>query len=164
MIPLEVVAIILSGIGISASILYYANILRDTSKARQREIIFQRGQVYNLEYAQSFAKVMNMRDWETPEEFDDKYGMYTNPDEWSYYMYITRAYNIGGLLLKENMVDADLVFKLYPPFSVINMWETFEPLMIHLREWTNYPDAYNSFEYLYEEAKKRYPKITPIKN
>ena len=161
MVSLEVIALILTGLSITVSIVYYANILRDTSKARQREIIFQRGQVYNLEYSKAFAKTLNMRDWKTPEEFQNKYGVYNNPEEFAYYMYITRVYNIGGLLLKENMVDADLVFKLYPPFSVINVWETFEPLMLNLRERTNYPDAYKPFEYLYTQAKKKYPQITP---
>jgi hypothetical protein len=162
MVSLEVIALVLTGLSITASIVYYANVIQNSIKARHRELIFQRGQVYNLEYSKAFGKVYNMRDWKTPEEFNEKYGMYTNPDEWAYYMYITRAYNIGGLLLQENMVDADLVFKLYPPFSVINLWETFGPLMVNLRERTNYPDAYKSFEYLYEEAKKRYPNITPV--
>jgi len=67
MVSIEVIALVLTGIGLAASLVYYANILQNSSKARQRELIFQRGQVYNLEYSKAFSKVINMRDWNTPE-------------------------------------------------------------------------------------------------
>lgn len=161
MVSLEVVAILLSGIGISASLVYYAQVLRNTNKSRLREVIFQRAQVYSSSYTEAFAATRTMNDWETVEEFQSKYGISASPDKWSKYMYITRVYNIAGILLKENMADADLIFKLYPPYAVINVWEQFLPITENLREHVNYPEAYESFEFLYEQAKQRYPAIIP---
>ena len=153
--------LVLTGLGLAASIFYYSMVLRNTNKARLREVIFQRAQVYNSYYTESFAATRTMNDWETVEEFYSKYGISVNPDKWSKYMYITRVYNIAGILLKENMADADLIFKLNPPYAVINVWEQLLPITKSLREHVNYPEAYESFEFLYEQAKQRYPEIIP---
>ena len=68
-------------------------------------------------------------------------------------MYIKRIYNIAGIVLKEYMADADLIFKLYPPYAVINVWEQFESVTMSLRDLVNYPEAYESFEFLYKQAR-----------
>jgi transposase-like protein len=159
MASFEFLAIILTGLGLTASIFYYAMVLRNTNKSRLRDVIFQRAQVYSSYYTESFAATRNMTDWDTVEEFKAKYGISVNPEKWSKYMYITRVFNIAGILLKENMADADLIFKLYPPYAVINVWEQFEPVTQNLREFVNYPEAYDSFEFLYNQAKQRYPEI-----
>jgi hypothetical protein len=156
---IEYLPLILTGLGIAASVFYYSMVLRNTSKAKLREVIFQRATVYSSYYTESFAAARNMNDWNTVEEFQTKYGISANPEKWSKYMYITRVYNIAGIMLKENMADADLIFKLYPPYAVINVWEQFESVTKSLRDRVNYPEAYASFEFLYEQAKKRCPEI-----
>jgi len=153
-------SIIFAGMSIAASIVYYASVLRNTNKARLREVIFQRGQIYNSYYSEAFAQAINMDDWNTLEEFQAKYGPKANPEKWAKYVYITRIYNIAGILLRENMADADLIFKLYPPYAVIRIWDLFEPVTQNLRQTRNYPEAYESFEFLYKQAKERYPNIT----
>jgi hypothetical protein len=152
--------LVLTGLGLAASIVYYASVLRNSNKARLREVIFQRAQVYSGFYTEAYAAIRNMNDWNTAEEFHAKYGISVNPDKWSKYMYITRVFNIAGILLQENMADADLIFKLYPPHAVINVWEQFELITQSLRDRVNYPEAYESFEFLYKQAKERYPEIT----
>ena len=57
------------------------------------------------------------------------------------------------------MADADLIFKLYPPYAVIGVWEQFAPIMLNLRKQRNYPGAYEPLEYLYQQAKQRYPNM-----
>jgi hypothetical protein len=157
----EYLPLVITGIGLAASIFYYSMVLRNNNKARLREIVFQRTQVYSGYYTIAFAATRNMNDWNTLEEFRAKYGISVNPEKWSKYMYITRVFNIAGIMLKENMADADLIFKLYPPYAVINIWEQFEPVTQGLRERVNFPEAYESFEFLYQQAKKRYPEIIP---
>lgn len=159
MVDAQTISILFAGLSIAASIVYYTSILRNTNKARLREVIFQRGQIYNSYYSEAFAEARNMTDWDTVEEFHEKYGRISNPKKWAKYVYITRVHNIGGILLKENMADADLIFKLYPPWAVIYVWEQFEPIILNLREQVNYPQAYGSFEFLYKQAKLRFPNI-----
>jgi hypothetical protein len=43
--------------------------------------------------------------------------------------------------------------------AVIVLWETHLPHINQAREGFKYPGLYSGFEYLYNEAKKRYPEI-----
>ena len=78
MASFEFLAIILTGLGLTASIFYYAMVLRNTNKSRLRDVIFQRAQVYSSYYTESFAATRNMTDWDTVEEFKAKYGISVN--------------------------------------------------------------------------------------
>ena len=53
----------------------------------------------------------------------------------------------------------DLIFQLYPAHVVIRLWEQFEPIIMNLRIRTHSTHL-EPFEFLYNEAKKRYPEIT----
>jgi len=158
MVSLEVIAILLSGISISASLFYYANIIRNANKARQRELIYQKYQNYSLEYARAFHEVQMMNDWVTVEEFEEKYGRENNLEANSKWLYVMRLYNLAGLYLKEG-ADPDLIFELYPAVAILNLWELFEPVIIDRRDRVNDPNRLGPLEHLYTEAKKRYPDI-----
>ena len=141
-------------------IIYYLTIMRNNNNARQREMIIQRSQSYSLEYTRAFLEVRNMTDWEDAEEWEEKYGRTTNPEARSKWLYIMRLYTLAGLHLKEG-ADPDLLFELYPHGAVMMLWEQFEPVIRYARERSNNPRRWKPFEYLYNEAKKRYPDITP---
>lgn len=159
--------------GILVGIIYYITIMRNTQrtrelslkaqeeaeKARKRELMFQRFQGYSLEYTKAYANVITYDDWEGIEDWNTKYGTRGNPEAWSEYVYITSIYNLAGILLKEEVADAELIFQLYPPMAVIRIWERFEPVTLNVRERTKHTSFYGPFEYLYNEAKKMYPHI-----
>ena len=93
------------------------------------------------------------------EEFVEK--MRTNQALWSKYIFIGTRYQNLGLLLKEKMVEPELLFQVFSPRSIMKFWERFEWHESLLRERANDPDHYEAFEYLYNEAKKRFPDINP---
>jgi len=161
MVDYSTLSIVLTGIGLIAAITHYSLTLRDTSKARQRDLVFQRLLGFSLEYTKTFAEVAAYTDWEDVEDWQKKYGILTNPEAFSKYAYIWRVYNLAGILLKEKVADVDLILKLYPAQSVISVWEQFEPIFRDRREKRNHPAMYEPFEFLYNEAKKRYPEILP---
>ena len=164
MASFEFLAIILTGLGLTASIVYYASILKNTSKARQRELIFQRSQGYSLEYSQALNEVVGQTDWTEPKEWEVKYGRWTNPEGNTKFIYIMRVYTLAGILLREDAVDPKLLFQLYPPGSTISLWEQFRSVVYFLREGTNDPSMYEPFEYLYDEAKRLFPEINVSKH
>jgi hypothetical protein len=90
----------------------------EAERARQRDMIFQKVQSLSLEYTRTFADVMSYTGWKDVEEFNEKYGWRSNPEAWSKLLLIERIYNSVGILLKENMVNADIVFELYPPNAI----------------------------------------------
>ena len=134
---IEYLPLVLTGLGLTASIIYYASILRNQNKTRQR-------------------------DWKTFDEWEQKYGPDTNPDAWANYLYITRIYNLAGIMLQEKAADPELIFKLFAPTAIIRVWEQFEKIIIDDRKKSNYYDHYGPFEYIYNEAKRRFPEVTKI--
>jgi hypothetical protein len=161
MVSIESILDVVPALGVIVALIYYSLTLRNTSRARQRELIFQRLQGYSIEFTKAFADIASYTDWEDAEDFTRKYGMQVNPEAWAKYVYILRAYNFAGILLKERVAEADLIFKLYPPMGVISVWEQFEQTVQDTRERRNVPAHMESFEFLYREAKKRYPEILP---
>jgi len=162
MVTLEVVAILLSGVGISGSLLYYANVLRNASKARQREMIYQKFQMLSEDYLKTYFEVSTYTDWKTVEEFMQKYGRWINNEASVKLTYILSVYNMVGIYWKEENVDLDFLLKLYPANAIIRMWESFEPVIQEIRKITGYPDYMVYLEYIYRETKKRYPDITSL--
>ena len=152
-------------------IIYYLTIMRNTQKTRelslkaqeeaernrQRDMIIQRSQTYGLDWMRAWYEVSNMTDWEDAEDFNQKYRRSESRAKW---MYLMRQYTLAGLHLKEG-ADPDLLFYLYPPYSIMTLWERFEPVLRSQNERTNDPNMWEPFEYLYNEAKKRYPDVTP---
>jgi hypothetical protein len=163
MVSLEVIAILFSGIGISASLVYYANILRNANKARQRELIFLRTQSYSKEYTDAYTNICNQQDWKTPQDWFEKYGRTQDPIAFSSFLYICNIFNLAGVLLKEKEADMDLIFQLYHPNSIIPVWEHFESVINYVREDHKYSEYLEPFEFLYHKAKKKYPDIPPIR-
>ena len=170
------VPIVLQGVqtvGILVGIVYYITIMRnqqrtqmlslkaqeEAEKSRQREMILLRAQNYSLDYTKAYSDVWGMRDWKTPEEFHKKYGILTNPEAFSKVVYVRSVFNWAGLLLKEKGIDPELVFQLYAPNTIIGLWDMYEPIILDVRQRFNYPEYWEPFEYLYNEAKKRYPDL-----
>jgi hypothetical protein len=172
-ISLSIVLQIVQTIGILVGIVYYLTIMRNTQrtrelslkaqeeaeKNRQRDMIIQRSQSYSLEYIRTFNEVMLMTDWETPEEWDEKYYRTNNVEAFSKWNYITRLYEMAGLLMRQG-ADPDIIFAFYPEGAVINLWEQYESIVHYMRDkWG--PPFLDSLEYLYNEAKKRQPELSP---
>ncbi|NHJ33777.1 MAG: hypothetical protein FK732_13035 [Asgard group archaeon] len=154
--------------GIIVGIIYYITIMRNQQKAnqqsaraRQRELIYQKYQSYTKEYFQTIWQVNLYDDWKTPQEFLEKHGPPNNVEDFANYSYTMRHFELAGILYMENETESDLIFKLYPPMSIMQMWERYEPVIMWTREKRNDPGHLASFQYLYTQAKKRYPDILP---
>lgn len=153
-------------------IIYYITIMRnqqrnqelslkaqqEAEKARQNELVFQKFQNINPEFSRTFYEVMLMNDWEDAEEWEEKYGLQNNLEAYSKWNYLTRYYEIAGIMLKHG-ADPDIIFELYPEGAVINLWELFEPIVEHMRIMFKNPTRQDILEYLYSEAKKRRPDL-----
>lgn len=161
-------------VGILVGIIYYLTIMRnqqktrelalkaqeEAEKSRRRGMILLRSQIYSLEYYRAYTATVGMDDWKTVEEFHSKYGRQANPEAFAQWLYVRSVFNTAGLLLRENTVDPDLIFQLYAPNAVIGLWEQQEPVIQEARTRFKHPTYWEPFEYLYKEAKKRYPEVS----
>jgi hypothetical protein len=159
MVDYQALSIIFAGLSIAASIVYYASVLSNANKASQRELIIQRSS-FGMDYSRAYIQVRSMTDWKDKNDFYEKYISDGDSEEIAQWLYLMRLYDLAGLQLKEG-ADPDLIFRLYPSNAVLNLWEQFEPVFKHQREVANDLTRWESIEYLYREAKKRYPNTIP---
>ena len=147
--------------GILTGIIYYMTILRNNQKTTRREQMYLRFQVADMDYVKAYSYIMS-KDFTNVEEFLSHFDRENNPEAWANYIFVGTRYHNIGLLLKEGLIDSNIVFEIFNPMVIIQLWEKILPIELETRKRNNHPKHYDAFEYLYNEAKKRYPDITPI--
>jgi len=154
MASFEFLAVILTGLGLSASILYYALVLRNSNKARQAQVYVQIwNQFSSPEYLERYFNCLN-RKWDDYEDYVQKYGSLRATDTREY----SKSISVGtylegvGVLLKNGFIDIEPVVDLLGT-TILEFWEKMGPLMKEYRVRNNSPRAYLYAEYLYDKAK-----------
>jgi hypothetical protein len=154
-------------------IVYYLTIMRNTQKtrelslkaqeeaerARQREMILLRFHSFDREWARAWTNVL-FQDVNTLEKWQKVFNPIEEPENFADMIFLQTRYQNIGLMLKESIIEPDLLFQIYQPDSVLSAWEQYEVNIRYRREFTNDPTYQSGFEYLYVEAKKRYPDIS----
>lgn len=153
------ISIIFAGLSIAVSIVYYASVLRNANLQQEKDFIYQRISTVNAEFYINWRKLLR-GEWRTFNEYMEY--LEENPDYYGIFTQTTTMLSSVGLLLKQKAIDPELLFSLYTPNSIIWTWEKAKPLIEVWREAMNYPEQYSGFEYLYNEAKKRYPDVHSV--
>ena len=153
MVSLEVIAILLSGISISASLFYYSNVLENTNKTRKTQLFTQ---IYQARYnPDNIDRWMKMMSWEW-KDFDDYYKRYSgfgvDPDLGALSIAQFAYYDGLGLLVKNKMVDVETVYQLMSA-PIINLWFKFETVIKGMMSMESGPgeNYMESFMFLADE-------------
>jgi hypothetical protein len=139
--------------------------LRNTETTKRRDQVFQRLQLNMVQrFDNQFDVMYNYSDFKSVEEFRSKYSRFVNPEAHTRIYYVLNHYNNLGILLKDGLIDADLLFQLYSPWSIVSVYEKYELPIIRTQgvspNGVMYdPMAYYGIKYLYAEAKKRFPTL-----
>ena len=171
---IETIGFIFTGLGLTASIIYYANILananktrelqlkaqEEAEKARQKEQIQLRIQSADLPYIKAWSNVLSKK-VSTLEEWDEIYHPIKNPELFAEVLFIQARFQSIGVMLKEKLIEPELLYKIYTPNLILITWEHYRRKLLTRRAEVNDPTMWGEFEYLYEETKKRYPDVTP---
>jgi len=151
MVSLEVVAIILSGISISASLFYYANVLQNANKTRQTQLLMNLYETYRSpEFIHDWDQViwrLEFNDWEDAMR---KLHPINNPEERRVWFSVGLFFNGVGVLVKRKLIDITLVDELLGNMIMMT-WEKMGPIEVESRVRLNNPRAFEDFEYLYNE-------------
>jgi len=149
--------------GVLIAAIYYIITLRNANKLRRRDMVLQRLQA-PIQFYDAYWSVMQMTDWDTLEEFYQKYGPVTNKDAIIKLNYITNHFNALGTLVEDGIVTPEEIFRLYLPYTIINVYEKFQPILMRNRirpdGVVHNPGAFKCYELLYNEAKRLYPLMT----
>ena len=153
MASFEFLAIILTGLGLTASIVYYANILRNANKTQQMQLETRQVQLY-MDVYKSHVTKENQKDlvemlrweWKNYDDFEAHYGVLG----WAqYFSYMSQLEGIGFLVIN-GFLDPNHVYDLQYN-SIIGLWEKFVPLILESREIWSSSQSWSKVEYLYDE-------------
>jgi len=158
MVSIESILDVVPAVGVIVALVYYTQELRNQERARQREQLQQRLQSADLPYARAWTNVM-FKNATNREEWKEIYHPTKNPELFADMIFIQSRFQSLGVMLKEKIIDPDLLYRIYTPFSILVTWEHYKSNVLARREEINDPNLWSEFEYLYEETKKRFPNI-----
>ena len=178
MVSLEVVAILLSGISISASLFYYANVLQNSNKTQQQALETRQAGLFmslyetnrSIEFRNQWRDVMTL-EWKDWNDFQSKYLMTQPPHPAIPILLSVLSFYDGiGVLVKRKLIDIKYVDDLFNP-HLLWTWEKNAPIVKGFRKvptpWEHqlligkeetgeeiYSRLYDNFEFLYTELIK----------
>lgn len=156
MASFEFLAIILTVLGLTASLFYYARVLENQNKTRQTQLFLQfYNRLTDKQFYEEYKKI-NAREWNDVDDYIEKYGY--GPTLFDIYL------EGVGLLVKRGLIDIQFVDDLMSSL-VIQYWRSHGEVLLGMREKQKMPQAGEWTEYLYYEimkiAEKQHPELAP---
>ena len=162
MASFDVLAVILSLLGLSASVLYYSLTIQNQNRTRHAQLLSGLYETYrNPDFRHIQNKILDL-DYSSYEDFNEKYRT-GDQRTWSEWQSVASFFNGLGVLLKNGMIDIVLVEELFSNITFVT-WVQMEPIISEWRKgderFSGYVrsqkyEFYSGFEYLYNELVKR---------
>ena len=158
---IEYLPLVLTGIGLMVSILYYTSILRNANNTQRMQLETRQVQLFmnidaargSPEFQKLFYRVTFMDEWKDIDDYFAKYGPENNLDAYSEHSFIWQRFDSLGLLLKKKVIELSYFDDLLNS-SVLAAWNKFEPVIDATRIRVNQPNLWNQFEFLANEIRK----------
>ena len=163
---IEYLPLVLTGIGVIVSILYYASVLRNATKTQQMQLETRQAQLF-MQIYDKFSQPSFLESWETIEPQVP----YHDKEEFvQWFMGVRRHYGMVGnyfegigVLVKEGLVDISMVANLMTWPTVV-FWRKTSRFIDGVRMDWNHPRWLSETEFLYNELMKyiaEHPEIVP---
>ena len=153
MVSLEVVAILLSGISISASLFYYTTVLQNSNKTQQMQLENRQAQLFMNIYSKLASNeaidneyIINRLEMKTIEDYSK---IAEDPIKYRALQWFMTYYEGIGTLVRENHVSIELVAQMISG-NIIWFWERYGEVFLDLRQ--NWPRYMTELEYLYDRV------------
>ena len=158
MATLEVIALVLTGLSITASLFYYANVLSNANKTQKQQLETRQAQLFMDMYKEFVSEsesgtvylLMDM-EYDDYEDFERKFGHDNNPEANNM---ITRHMMLMegfGVLVREEYVSVRLV-ALLTSGTIKLGWEKMKGYIYEVRKRNNMPRWSIEYEYLYNKV------------
>ena len=159
---IETIAFVLTGIGLTASIVYYANVLNNANKTRELQLKAQelaietrQAQLFMGIY-QSWILKDNLKDmekwlaweWTDFDDFMTRYGPEENPEDHASWDRMIYYFEGIGLMVKQGLVNPDTVFELLGLVTLF-LWDKYHPLLLQMRENVGVPTVWQNQEEIF---------------
>ena len=161
---IETLAFVLTGIGLTASIVYYANILNNANKTRELQLKTQQQaeetrktqlstsiteKLGSKDFWRDFVELARL-DWQDIDDYMKKYDSKVSTESYSQRMNVWTAYDNMGYLLREGLVDREILFNSAGAHCIL-IWGRYKPIIDYYRRVELGPRYLENFEYLAKE-------------
>jgi len=158
-ITLQTISILLTGLTLSIAAIYYTLTLRYTRRNLETTLETRQIQAFmnfvnhtkTTEFLKQWADVTILQEWETHDEWMEKYGPSVNVESFANFFRVLNVYESIGALVKRGVMDSELFYDSTAPGATIMTWEKVEPWIRHRRDAFNVPNLFRSFEHLYND-------------
>ena len=153
MVQIEYLPIVLTGIGVIASILYYTSVLRNANKTREAQLFMQSYKETSTPELQQRAYELFSWQWQDFEDFNTKY--WSDKEARSNFIAFMIYMNGLGIMLEEGHIPARLLYKMdQGGYIPIMLWNKFKSIILSQREFLNNPENWKYLEYYADEMIK----------
>lgn len=140
--------------GVIAGFTYYVLTVRNTIRARKTQVVLNLSNaLFSDGMNRKYLSLLSMQ-WEDFDDFRKKYDSTVNPDHFAIRWYLWKFYDNLGYMLKQNIVDVDMVYNLVGGPSFDQFWEKFEPIIFEQRILYDDPSWFRWWEYMVGEVRK----------
>ena len=161
MVDIVEISAIITAAGVLVGIVLAYSELRSLRKQRETDVETRQAQLFmqlydryqSEEVQRSENEVIYQWRWKDLEDFWKKYGIDTNMEAFTRWDALETYFKGVGVLVGRKLIDPDLVYDLNGP-AIIMHWEKFESVIADLRK-RYWPHAFEGYEQLYNEMKKR---------
>lgn len=149
MVSFEFLATILTGLGLSASITYYAMVLKNANKTRQTQLFMNLfTQIRSKDFVRD-TRELSSWNWKNFEDFRRKYGSRADKDANTLFHSTANFFDGIGVLVEHREINPKLVEELMSSW-IIWFWEKFGDIIIEYRK-VSYPQYLEKVEFLYNK-------------
>ena len=152
MASFEFLALIFTGLGLTASIVYYASILRNANNTQQMQLETRQAQLFMQSYREtSTVEIQNLCfelmawEWKDFEDFNTKY--LAIPEQMGKFITFLLYWHGLGIFLHENYIPIDILYKMDQDGAApIMYWTKFEDVILGMRRTRNQSNMMKYFE------------------
>ena len=163
MVDVQTVSIAIASAGVFAAAIYYIFQIRHQTRLRQTNLVIRLYSTFASEDHRTAGKKVIWINYKDYDDFVKKYGSLSTEKQESMAIHTVCNFFEGiGLILKRNLVSTEIIWDYWSE-SAIFMWEKLKPLVEGFRKQANMPRAWEPFEYLYDEMKKREQQLARTK-
>jgi hypothetical protein len=123
MVDAQTISIIFAGVSIGIAAIYYTLNIKHQRETRQAQLFMTLYQkMTDREWQRQQQEISLLFEYDNFEEFWEKYGPYTNMDDYVTFMTRVAWYEGLGVLVKRGLVDVSMVDDLNSG-PIISVWE-----------------------------------------
>jgi len=112
MVDISLIRDLVAIAGVLIALTYYILTLRNQKRTRQAQLLMGLYESYRSPESRRRSMDIQLWEWETSDEFFDRYSYVVNPDAWADWEAKASFFHGVGVLLKEGMIDIELLDRL----------------------------------------------------